>query len=193
MINGLARILHGEVKVLGHRVEKRFPSWLRRRVGYVPQIQNIDPRMPISAREVVMIGRYGKLGLLRRPGRRDWQVVDHMLELVGMTPLASRPIGHLSGGEQQRVAIARALAQEPEILLLDEPTTALDRRARESLVELIRQIHHAYRLTTLVVTHEIEVAKKLCDRVVLMREGLVWGEGPPEETLREEVLDRLFA
>jgi len=193
VVNGLAKLLHGEVMVLGCAVKDGFPSALRKRIGYVPQIQNIDPRTPMTAREAVLMGRYGRLGFFRRPGPSDWRLVDKLLALVGMSHLPSRPIGHLSGGERQRVAIARALAQEPEILLLDEPTTALDRRARESLIDLIKEIHRGYHLTTLVVTHEIDLAVRLCDRVVLMREGRIWGEGRPSDLLQGEMLDELFA
>ncbi len=127
LINGLATLLQGEVSVLGERLNRRSAGRIRTRVGYVPQSHNVDPRLPISVREVAMIGRYGRLGLLRRPGPTDRQVVASMLRLVGMDHLADRPIGHLSGGQQQRVAIARALAQEPEILALDEPTVGLAR------------------------------------------------------------------
>lgn len=178
--------------MLGYSLQKGCPAFLRRRIGYVPQIQNIDPRMPVSVREVVMMGRYGRLGLLRRPGPADRRVVDSMLQLVGMSHLASRPIGHLSGGEQQRVAIARALAQEPEILLLDEPTAALDRRARVEIMTLISEIHRSRHLTTLMVTHELKTAAAVCDRLILMKEGRIWAQGTPAEVLREEVLDLLF-
>ncbi len=178
--------------MLGYSLQKGCPAFLCRRIGYVPQIQNIDPRMPVSVREVVMMGRYGRLGLLRRPGPADRRVVDSMLQLVGMSHLASRPIGHLSGGEQQRVAIARALAQEPEILLLDEPTAALDRRARVEIMTLVSEIHRSRHLTTLMVTHELKTAAAVCDRLILMKEGRIWAQGTPAEVLREELLDLLF-
>jgi len=192
LINGLGKLLRGEVEVLGYSLNNGCSASLRKLVGYVPQLPNIDPRMPINAREVVMIGRYGRLGLLRRPTSHDWEIVDKMLELVGMSYLASRPIGHLSGGEQQRVAIARALAQEPEILLLDEPTASLDPRARISIMSLVEEIHCSRCLTTLMVTHELKTAAAVCDRLVLMKEGRIWAQGRPEEVLREELLDLLY-
>lgn len=139
-----------------------------------------------------MIGRYGLLGLFRRPGRHDWKVVDEVLELVGMTHLARRPIGHLSGGEQQRVAIARCLAQEPELFLLDEPTASLDWRAKTDILELVKLIHDARHLTTLFVTHDLSSLPIACDRVVLMKDGLIWGEGSPEELLTDDTLSRLY-
>jgi len=165
---------------------------LRKKVGYVAQVQNIDPRMPMNVREVVMIGRYGPLGLLRRTKKHDWEVVDDMLDLVGMSHLARRPIGHLSGGEQQRVAIARCLAQEPEIFLLDEPTASLDWKAQTDILELVREIHEARNLTTLFVTHDLGCLPVACDRVVLMKAGQIWGEGNPATLLNSENLSHLY-
>jgi ABC-type Mn2+/Zn2+ transport system ATPase subunit len=192
IVNGLGKLIHGSVCVLGHQITPGNGRSLRKRVGYVAQVQSIDPRMPMSVREVVMIGRYGRLGLLRRPGNHDWKVVDRMLELVGMAHLAQRPIGHLSGGEQQRIAVARCLAQEPELFLLDEPTASLDWRAKTEILELVKLIHESRQLTTLFVTHDLSCLPLACDRVVLMKEGLIWGAGSPAELLTDHNLSRLY-
>jgi len=192
IINGMGKLLHGRVQVLGHYLTPGNGHSLRKRVGYVAQVQNIDPRMPMSVRDVVMIGRYGLLGLIKRPNWHDWEIVDEVLELVGMTHLSQRPIGHLSGGEQQRVAIARCLAQEPEIFLLDEPTASLDWKAKTDIMELVRLIHESRRLTTLFVTHDLNSLPVACDRAVLMKEGLIWGEGSPGELLTDDNLSRLY-
>lgn len=192
IVNGLGKLIHGTVRVLGHSVTPGNGHSLRKRVGYVAQVQNIDPRMPMNVREVVMIGRYGILGLFRRPGKHDWKVVDEMLELVGMTRLALRPIGHLSGGEQQRVAIARCLAQEPEIFLLDEPTASLDWRAKTDILDLVKLIHDTRHLTTMFVTHDLSALPVSCDRVVLMKDGLIWSSGLPQEQLTDDNLSHLY-
>ena len=192
VVNGLGKLLDGRVWVLGHYLTPGNGHSLRKRVGYVPQVESVDPRMPMNVREVVMIGRYGLLGLLRRPGKHDWEIVDVALELVGMSHLARRPIGHLSGGEQQRVAIARCLAQEPEIFLLDEPTASLDWKAQSGILELVKQIHDSRKLTTLFVTHNLSCLPVACDRVVLMKEGLIWDEGSPGELLTDDNLSQLY-
>jgi len=192
VVNGLGKLLSGRVWVLGNSLSRGNGHSLRKKVGYVAQVENIDPRMPMHVREVAMIGRYGVLGLFRRPAKRDWQIVDEMLELVGMTHLARRPIGHLSGGEQQRVAIARCLAQEPKIFLLDEPTASLDWKAKADILELVRQIHDSRQLTTLFVTHDLSALPVACDRVVLMKEGLIRSEGSPGELLTDENLSQLY-
>ena len=192
IVNGLGKLISGQVRVLGHHLNPNNGNSLRKVVGYVPQVQNIDPRMPMNVREVVMIGRYGLLGLFRKPGKHDWEIVDEMLELVGMTHLAQRPIGHLSGGEQQRVAIARCLAQEPKLFLLDEPTASLDWKAQSDILALVKQIHDSRHLTTLFVTHDLSSLPVACDRVVLMKNGLIWDEGSPDIMLANDNLSQLY-
>ena len=146
----------------------------------------------MHVREVAMIGRYGVLGLFKRPGKADWKIVDEMLEMVGMTHLADRPIGHLSGGEQQRVAIARCLAQEPDLFLLDEPTASLDWKAQTEILDLVKRIHDTRKLTTLFVTHDLDAMPHTCDRVVLMKDGLIVGDGPLAEMISTESISSLF-
>jgi ABC-type cobalamin/Fe3+-siderophores transport system ATPase subunit len=192
LINGLGKLVQGRVWVLGHAIHNGSANGIRRRIGYVAQAQNIDPRMPISVTEVALIGRYGQLGLFRRPKRTDRAIVDSVLDLVGMAHLAKRPIGHLSGGEQQRVAIARALAQEPQMFLLDEPTASLDWRAQRELLDLVKKVHQTQNLTTLFVTHDLNALPDACDRIVLMKEGRIWQEGQPEAVLRGDILSDLY-
>jgi ABC-type cobalamin/Fe3+-siderophores transport system ATPase subunit len=192
IVNGMGKLLSGKVRVLGNNLKSGNGHSLRKKVGYVAQVENIDPRMPMNVREVAMIGRYGVLGLFRRPDKHDWKIVDETLELVGMTHLAERPIGHLSGGEQQRVAIARCLAQEPELFLLDEPTASLDWKAQTEILELVKQIHQERNLTTLFVTHDLDALPHTCDRIVLMKNGLIAGDGVPDQLISTESISSLF-
>ncbi len=192
VVNGMGKLLHGRVRVLGHNITPGNGHSLRKKVGYVAQAQSIDPRMPMNVREVAIIGRYGRLGLFRRPGKHDWDIVDSSLDLVGMTHLVQRPIGHLSGGEQQRVAIARCLAQEPEIFLLDEPTASLDWKAQTEILELVKRIHGEQHLTTLFVTHDLDALPHTCDRVVLMKDGLIVADGTPDKLISTQSLSRLY-
>jgi len=184
VINGLGKLVHGQVWVLGSRLNGGNRSNLRKRIGYVAQVENIDPRLPINVRETVMVGCYGRLGLFRWPTRAQWKTVDEVLEMVGIAHLSQRPIGHLSGGEYQRAAIARALVQQPEIFLLDEPTASIDKKAQG---EILR-----YHTTTLFVTHDLRTLPATCQRLILMKEGKIWQQGRPESMLREEVLSQLY-
>lgn len=195
VINGLGRLLRGEAIVLGcaMRAGRRGRDFrlsgaarrLRTQIGYVAQGQNVDPRLPVSVREAVMIGCYGRLGPWRRPSAHDRRMVDELIDLVGMAHLADRPFGHLSGGEQQRTAIARALAQDPRLLLLDEPTASLDWRSRREILDLVTNIHRRRRLTTLLVSHDPRETFDRCDRVILMRQGCIYAYGPPGEALSD--------
>jgi ABC-type cobalamin/Fe3+-siderophores transport system ATPase subunit len=112
--------------------------------------------------------------------------------MVGMSHLSRRPIGHLSGGEQQRTAIARCLAQEPGIFLLDEPTASLDWKAQADILELVKRIHEERHLTTLFVTHDLDALPHTCDRVVLMKDGLIVGDGTPDKLISTENLSHLY-
>jgi ABC-type Mn2+/Zn2+ transport system ATPase subunit len=165
---------------------------LRKRIGYVAQVGNIDPRLPITVRETVMVGCYGRLGLLRRPTGAQWENADKVLEMVGIAHLAQRPIGHLSGGEYQRVAIARALVQQPQIFLLDEPTASIDPQAQRETLSLIQLIHRQYHMTTLFVTHDLRQLPSISQRLLLMKEGKIWRQGSPKSMLKEEILSQLY-
>jgi len=192
VINGLGKLVHGQAWVLGSRLNGRNSNNLRKRIGYVAQVENIDPRLPINVRETVMVGCYGRLGLFHRPTRAQWKTVDEVLEMVGMAHLSQRPIGHLSGGEYQRAAIARALVQQPEIFLLDEPTASIDKKAQREILSLIQLIHKEYHTTTLFVTHDLRTLPSTCQRLILMKDGKIWQQGSPESMLREEVLSQLY-
>ena len=133
-ILGLQRPWSGDVLVDGRRGK---PGHI---IGYVPQTETVDWSFPVRVRDVVMMGRYPRLGLLRRPGKADIEVVDDALEKVGMTDYRDAQIGELSGGQRQRVFIARALAQEPSILLLDEPVSGVDAVTQHQIFELIERL-----------------------------------------------------
>ncbi len=192
VINGLGKLVHGQAWVLGSRLDGRNGIALRKRIGYVAQVQNIDARLPINVRETVMVGCYGRLGLFRRPTSAQWERVDNVLEMVGIAHLSQRPIGHLSGGEYQKAAIARALVQQPEIFLLDEPTASIDPQAQGEIMNLIQLIHREYHMTTLLVTHDLKLLPAACDRLVLMKEGKIWRQGNTESMLEGGTLDELY-
>ena len=192
VINAMGRLAAGRVHVLGTEPHRADGHRLRRRIGYVAQVETVDPRLPITVRETVLVGCYGRLGWLRRPGPRERRAVQEALELVGVAHLADRPIGQLSGGEYQRVAVARALVQEPDLFLFDEPTASIDPQAQRDILELIQRVHERSSATTLYVTHDLATLPETCKRLVLMKRGRVWREGPREAMLDETVLRGLY-
>lgn len=150
-------------------------------IGFLPQSVELDPEFPITLRQVVMQGRYRRLGILRWPGRADRAAVDDALEAVGLTTLAQRRFGELSGGQRQRGLLARALAGEPEILLLDEPFNGLDQPNREALTETVRSLKKRG-VAVLLSTHDLELARQVCDSVLLIN-GTQLAFGPVDDTL----------
>jgi zinc transport system ATP-binding protein len=160
----------GEILVFGKRWAE-YPS-PGPSIGYTPQQHHYLPQFPVSVRQVVQMGRYGKVGLCRSLSRQDERVVEHCLDLVGMRSVARRPIDELSGGQRQRVFIARALAAEPHLLILDEPTAGVDTAARDQFYELIRDLQQRLALTVILATHDIGMVLKYCDLVACLNETL---------------------
>jgi len=160
-------------------------------IGYVPQGTRVDRHFPAKVLDVVLMGLYPRLGVLRRPGRTEREKARAALDAVGMADLAGRPAGHLSGGQLQRVFIARALVRDPKILLLDEPSTGLDVRSQQAVMELIDRTHRELRLTTLLVTHDVNLIYPYLDLVLAVNRR-VFAYGPPDEALVKEVLDEMY-
>lgn len=163
---------------------------LRRRVGYVPQLYARPAAvLPLSVREVVALGRIGLRGAQRRGDRQAYERIMEQLELG---PLADRPLGVLSGGEQRKVYLARALAQEPEILLLDEPAGHLDFRWQELITQLIGRVWRVQALTVVMVTHDLRHLPACTTQVALLRAGRLLCMGPPAEVLNGPGLSELY-
>ncbi|MFK4729606.1 metal ABC transporter ATP-binding protein [Agromyces mediolanus] len=159
-------------------------------IGFLPQTAELDPEFPITLEQVVMQGRYRKLGLLRWPGRADRAAVRRALEAVGLGALAKRRFGELSGGQRQRGLLARALASEPVLLLLDEPFNGLDQPNRDALIDTLRRLK-AERVAVLVSTHDLELARQVCDAVLFVnREQLAFG--PVDEVLTLDNVQECF-
>jgi manganese/iron transport system ATP-binding protein len=153
----------------------------RARTGYVPQSGSLDPDFPVSARQVVMMGRYRRLGWWRPARATDRRLVDAALEQVGLADRARTRFGLLSGGQRQRVLLARAIVAEPELLLLDEPFNGVDAVSREKIVTVLRELSAAG-TAMIVSTHDLAVARDLADLVCLLN-GRQWAVGTPGETL----------
>ena len=187
---GLMAPLRGTLRVLDCACEE-LRCHHRALIGYLPQKGMLDRNFPVTVLEAVMMGRYGALGLFRRPARKDRDIAREALAQVEMDHHRDSALGALSGGQQQRVFIARALAQQPRILLLDEPTTGLDLTAQHSVVGLIQQRHRDLKLTVLMITHDINMIRSRVDRLVLLKTKL-FAEGPPREVLIPEILSQVY-
>ncbi|MCZ6795002.1 MAG: metal ABC transporter ATP-binding protein [Planctomycetota bacterium] len=184
-VMGLLRLSSGWVKIYGKSIDEQ-----RGLVGYVPQREEVDWDFPITVRDLVLMGRYGHLGLFRRPKRLDHEAVDRALEKVGMSAYANRQIGSLSGGQQQRIFLARALTQESRVYLMDEPFAGVDATTEKAIVGLLMEMRKEKR-TMLVVSHDLHSAPDYFDYLLLVNRRLV-AFGPTEEVFTEDLLRKTY-
>lgn len=154
MIVGLLQPDRGAIRLFGTPI-RQFRDW--ERIGYVPQKNAFNPLFPATVREVVLSGLYGRKKLFRRMSKEDHIKADDALHALRIEELADRRIGQLSGGQQQRVFLARALVNNPELLILDEPTVGIDTETQESFFHMIRHMHQRHNITFLMVSHDIDM------------------------------------
>lgn len=169
-ILGLIKPDRGTIRVFGRPADKL--GEVRPRIGYVPQIFDIDLNFPVSVFESVLMGTYGRVGVARKPGEADRAAAMAAMEKVGIADLRDRPIGRLSSGQRQRAFVARALANDPELLILDEPTTGVDITTSGSLYELLRQLK-GEGVTIVLVSHDIGVVAAYVDTVACLNTVMV--------------------
>lgn len=186
-IMGFVPVARGTIRLLGLPVRDALRQNL---VAYVPQAEEVDWSFPVLVEDVVMMGRYGHMGFLRRPSATDRAKVDEALSRVGLLDLRHRQIGELSGGQKKRVFLARALAQEGRIILLDEPFTGVDVKTEEQIITLLRTLRDEGHVM-LVSTHNLGSVPDFCDRTVLVK-GTVLAYGPTETTFTRDNLEYAF-
>ncbi|NNF78560.1 MAG: manganese/iron ABC transporter ATP-binding protein [Rhizobiales bacterium] len=184
---GFVPVAAGEIRLLGGTVEDALK---RNVVAYVPQAEEVDWAFPVLVEDVVMMGRYGHMGFLRRPKAADHAAVAEALDRVGMGDFRNRQIGELSGGQRKRVFLARALAQDGQVILLDEPFTGVDVKTEEQIVALLKELRDEGRVM-LVSTHNLGSVPEFCDRTVLVK-GTILAYGPTETTYTRENLELAF-
>ncbi|MER2507965.1 manganese/iron ABC transporter ATP-binding protein [Amaricoccus sp.] len=186
-IMGFAPAQRGEIIILGM---SRDAALRKNLVAYVPQAEEVDWSFPVLVEDVVMMGRYGHMGWLRRPRPIDIEMVGSALARVGMTDYRARQIGELSGGQKKRVFLARALAQEGQVILLDEPFTGVDVTTEEQIVTLLGELRAEGRVM-LVSTHNLGSVPEYCDRAILINRTVL-ASGPTAEVFTRANLERAF-
>jgi iron complex transport system ATP-binding protein len=193
LIRLVTRVLEpvaGEIWLEGLPLARLAYAELARRVAVVPQ--GVPPQFPFTVQELVLMGRYphAPARYFESPG--DLAIAREAMAATGVLELAALPLDHLSGGERQRAVLARALAQEPRLLLLDEPTAHLDLKYQAESVALLRRLNRERAVTILLVSHDLNLAAEVCDRLLLLAGGRVVRLGPPEEVLEAATLEAVF-
>ncbi|MBS1180149.1 MAG: transporter related [Proteobacteria bacterium] len=186
-IMGFVRLQRGSIAIFGLPVAEALS---RNLIAYVPQSEEVDWNFPVLVEDVVMMGRYGHMGFLRRPRLADHQAVATALSRVGMADFRKRQIGELSGGQRKRVFLARALAQDSRVILLDEPFTGVDLTTEDAIIDLLRELRAEGRVM-LVSTHDLGSVPEFCDRTVLVK-GTVLAYGPTAEIFTQANLEIAF-
>jgi manganese/zinc/iron transport system ATP- binding protein len=182
---GLLPTQSGWVKVFGQPLADA-PT----RVGYVPQRESVDWDFPVSVMDVVLMGRYGRLGLMRRPGKVDREIARECLDRVKLLPYANRQISNLSGGQQQRVFLARALAQQADLYFMDEPFAGVDAATETAIVSVLGELRDQGK-TLLVVHHDLPTARSYFDSLLLLNMNVV-AFGPTENVFTAENLQKTY-
>ncbi len=186
-IMGFLPPCQGQVSIGGFPVQK---AQKRQWMAYVPQSDEVDWNFPVSVYDVVMMGRYGYMNLLRIPSQKDRRLVMESLARVDMTKMGDRQIGELSGGQKKRAFLARALAQEGKVILLDEPFTGVDVKTEKQIIDLLMQLRDEGR-TILLSTHDLASISTFCDRTILLNQTIL-AAGATDATFTEENLAMTF-
>lgn len=184
-VMGLVPASSGWVKVFGLPARKNLT-----RIGYVPQRESVDWDFPVTVMDVVLMGRYGHLGLIKRPSRKDHDIARECLDKVKMLPFANRQIANLSGGQQQRVFLARALAQESDLYFMDEPFAGVDAATESAIVTLLQELKDRGK-TLLVVHHDLPTARSYFDMLLLINMRVV-AFGETETVFTQELLQKTY-
>ncbi len=185
-INGLIHTVRGEIRIFDLDLSENLQR-IRKQIGYMLQTWDIPPDEPFLVKDIVMMGRSGKLGVFVNPRKQDWDIVKHCLELVGMLEYYQNPIGKLSGGEQQKVFLARILAQEAKVLMLDEPFSNLDTNSRRNALEILKKYKEDNNASILIVSHflsDVSFQIDFIDRIIVMQSGQIVVDGRPDEVLQ---------
>lgn len=189
-ISGYYRPVSGTIRFQGKEVHEFSRKKLAQKMAVLSQ--ESLPNYPITVFDTVLMGRYPHLKWYQREGKKDLEKVDEILELTSLTHLREQTLDTLSGGERQRVAIAKAMAQEPELLLLDEPTTYLDIGHQISLLKLVKTWQNESGLTVIMVLHDLNLASQFCDQLLLLHQGKVVKIGSSKEVIKKDMLEKVY-
>ena len=190
VISGILKPQNGELKILNRPIDQYHRKALAKTIAFVPQMTFAD--FPFTVTEIVLMGRSPYLGILGLEQENDLEVANQAIAFTGLENLAHRKLDQLSGGEQQRVFIARAICQEPDIILLDEPTASLDLAYQVRIMDLMEKLKTEKGITVVMVSHDVNLAAMYADHLILLHKGQVVCQGLPDEVLTYKTLEETY-
>jgi iron complex transport system ATP-binding protein len=191
LLSGVLRPTAGDIHLDGSVLSRMKRRQVAQRVAVVPQ--QFSMPFAFTVREVVLLGRTPFLSVFSDEGEQDHRVVQQAIERIGIAPLKERFFNELSGGERQKAILAMALAQEPKILLLDEPTAHLDINHQVEILDLVKRLNREQGVTVIGAMHDLNLAALYFDRLLLLKEGRIFADGTPEKLLTVETIEEVFA
>ena len=190
ILSGILKPRNGELKILNRSIDQYHRKALARTIAFVPQMTFAD--FPFTVNEIVLMGRSPYLGMLGLEVENDLEIANQAITFTGLEDLAHRKLDQLSGGEQQRVFIARAICQEPDIILLDEPTASLDLAYQVRIMDLMEQLKNEKGITVVMVSHDVNLAAMYADHLLLLHNGQVMCQGLPDEVITFQNLETAY-
>ena len=190
IISGLLKPRNGELKILNRSIDQYHRKTLARTIAFVPQMTFVD--FPFTVTEIVLMGRSPYLGMLGLEEENDLEIANQAIAFTGLENLAHRKLDQLSGGEQQRVFIARAICQEPDIILLDEPTASLDLAYQVRIMDLMEKLKAEKGITVVMVSHDVNLAAMYADHLLLLHNGQVLCQGLADEVITYQNLEAAY-
>jgi iron complex transport system ATP-binding protein len=190
IIAGILTSQNGELKILNRSINQYHRKVLARTIAFVPQMLFVD--FPFTVTEIVLMGRSPYLGMLGLEEEKDMEIANQAIAFTGLENLAHRKLDQLSGGEQQRVFIAKAICQEPDIILLDEPTASLDLAYQVRIMDLMEQLKTEKGITVVMISHDVNLAAMYADHLLLLHKGQVLCQGLPDEVITYQTLEAAY-
>ncbi|UCD55430.1 MAG: ABC transporter ATP-binding protein [Candidatus Omnitrophota bacterium] len=189
-ITGILRPRKGKILYCGNDISGISPQNFAREVAVIPQILEVP--FAFSVEEFVLMGRFPHTGRFEALNKRDYKILEEALNLTETSSFRGRKILELSGGERQRAVLAQGFAQEPRLLLLDEPTSHLDIAHQVQVLDLLKRLNKEKNLTVIIVLHDLNLASSYCDRLILLKEGDIFKDGSPQDVLTYQNIERVY-